>query len=202
MKNEIEKFNDLGIKDKIYSIRGIQVMFDSDLAELYGVETKVMNQAVKRNKVRFPDNFRFQLTQSEKEEVVTNCDHLTKLKFSYILPYAFTEQGVAMLSAILRSETAVRISIQIMDAFVKMRKIISGTSFLSQRLDRIENKQLEYKVEADTKFEKIFKVMEANDLKPKQGIFFEGQTFDAYVLVSNLIKKAANSIILIDNYID
>ena len=101
MKNEIIVLKDGEIQEKIFTIRGRQVMFDSDLAKLYGVETKVMNQAVKRNEVRFPNNFRFQLTQIEKEEVVTNCDHLTKLKFSYILPYAFTEQGVAMLSAIL-----------------------------------------------------------------------------------------------------
>jgi hypothetical protein len=102
MENEISILEDGEIQNKIYTIRGMQVMFDSDLAELYGVETKVLNQAVKRNIVRFPNHFRFQLTQSEKEEVVTNCDHLIKLKFSYVLPYVFTEQGVAMLAGLVK----------------------------------------------------------------------------------------------------
>ncbi|MBU4485372.1 MAG: ORF6N domain-containing protein [Candidatus Delongbacteria bacterium] len=105
--NEIEKFDENIIRDRIYSIRGFQVMLDRDLAELYGVETKVLNQAVKRNKERFPIHYCFRLTQSEKDEVVTNCDHLSKLRFSYNLPYAFTEQGVAMLASILTSETAI-----------------------------------------------------------------------------------------------
>jgi len=104
-KNEVEKFEEKELRDKIYNIRGFQVMLDRDLAELYGVETKVLNQAVKRNKERFPESFCFMLNQGEKDEVVTNCDHLTNLRFSYNLPYVFTEQGVAMLSAVLKSET-------------------------------------------------------------------------------------------------
>ena len=102
------------IKNMIFSFRGLQVMIDRDLAELYGVGTKVLNQAVKRNIGRFPDDFRFQLTDNEKIELVTNCDRFAKLKHSYVNPYAFTEQGVAMLSAVLRSETSVKVSIRIM----------------------------------------------------------------------------------------
>ena len=117
--NEMEKFEE-SLKDKIYSIRGFQVMLDRDLAELYGVETKVLNQAVKRNKERFPEMFCFMLTQGEKDEVVTICDHLSNLRFSYNLPYAFTEQGVAMLSAVLKSKTAIAVIIKIIDAFIEV----------------------------------------------------------------------------------
>ena len=201
MEHEIVKLKDWNIQNKIYSIRGCQVMFDSDLAELYGVDTKVLNQAVKRNKERFPQNFCFTLNNREignlKSQIVTSSWG-GKRK----LPRVFTEQGVAMLAGVLKSKIAVKISIQIIDTFVRMRKIISGTSFLSHRVDRIENRQLEYKIETDTKFEKVFSALESNDLKPKQGIFFDGQMFDAYVFVSDLIKRAEKSIILIDNYID
>jgi hypothetical protein len=138
---ELKKFEE-SIREKIYSIRGFQVMLDRDLAELYGVETKVLNQAVKRNKERFPESFCFILTQGEKDEVVTNCDHLSNLRFSYNLPYAFTEQGVAMLSAVLKSRTAINISVRIMYAFVEMRKFIQSNAQVFQRLDRMELKQI------------------------------------------------------------
>ncbi|MBR1404672.1 MAG: ORF6N domain-containing protein [Treponema sp.] len=113
------------IESKFFLIRGKQVMIDRDLAELYGVETKVINQAVKRNLERFPEEFRFQLTEDEMDELVTNCDRFNVLKHSSALPYVFTEQGVAMLSAVLRSETAVQVSIRIMNAFVQLRHFVS-----------------------------------------------------------------------------
>ena len=198
MSNEkqIQVFNN--IQNSIFTIRDTQIMLDKDLADMYNVETKVLNQAVKRNLNRFPANFRFQLSDSEKNELVTNCDRFKNLKHSTINPYAFTEQGVAMLSAVLRSKTAVEVSIQIIQAFVQMKKFISTNAGIFQRLDKFEQKQ----IETDQKFEQIFKALEDKSINPKQGIFYNGQIFDAYVFVSKIIKTAKSSIILIDNYID
>lgn len=186
------------IENRIFTFQGVQVMIDRDLAEIYGVETKALNQAVKRNIERFPAQFRFQLTEHEKNELVTNCDRFDKLKHSSVSPYAFTEQGVAMLSAVLRSGTAIKVSIQIMQAFVEMRKMILNHVALFQRLDRIEHKQ----IETDHKFEQVFKALESHSQQPEKGIFFDGQVFDAYVFVSGLIKQAEKSLVLIDNYVD
>lgn len=186
------------IENKIFVFRDTQVMIDRDLAEMYQVETKVLNQAVKRNIERFPQQFRFQLTNNEKMELVTNCDRFESLKHSSVNPYAFTEQGVAMLSAVLRSDVAVKVSIQIINAFVEMRKLIANHSGLLQRMDGIERKQLE----TDKKFERIFKALESKNEIPNQGVFFDGQIFDAYELASKIIRSAKKSIILIDNYID
>lgn len=186
------------VENRIFTIRGIQVMIDGDLAELYNVETKVLNQSVKRNQSRFPKAFRFRLTNNEKEELVTNCDRFQNLKHSSSLPYAFTEQGVAMLSAALRSEIAVKVSIQIMQAFVQMRKIISDHSGIFQRLNGLEYKQ----IETDKKFEMVFDALQKKKPEPTQGIFYNGQIFDAYKFIADIIRKAQTSILLIDNYID
>ena len=132
----------LEIENRIFTVRGIQVMIDKDLADLYQVNTKVLNQAVRRNINRFPESFRFQLTKIEKIELVTNCDRLESLKHSSTTPYAFTEQGVAMISSVLKSEVAVDISIQIMQAFVAMRKFLTNHASVFQRLDQLELKQL------------------------------------------------------------
>ena len=190
------------IKDRIHNIRGIQVIVDSDLAILYDVPTKALNQAVKRNIERFPQNFMFRLNKDEKNELVTNCDHLKPLRFSSTMPYAFTEQGVAMLSAVLKSETAVKISIQIMEAFVAMRKFLLNNAQVFQRIETVEKRQIEYKAETDEKFNKIFDAIESKDIKPEKGIFFDGQVFDAHKFFSDIIRTANNSIVLIDNYID
>jgi hypothetical protein len=173
-------------------------MLDRDLSELYQVPTKRLNEQVKRNIERFPEQFRFQLTQKEKSELVANCDRFENLKHSTSVPNAFTEQGVAMLSAVLRSDTAVKVSLQIMQAFVAMRKFIATNAEVFQRLDRVERKQLD----TDNKFEQIFAAIESKETRPKQGIFFDGQVFDAYSFVSDLIRSARKSIVLIDNYID
>lgn len=186
------------IENRIFTIRNLPVMIDRDLAELYGVETKRLNEQVKRNIGRFPDSFRFQLTETERDELVANCDRLANLKHSSVMPYAFTEQGVAMLSAVLRSETAIKVSIRIMQAFVEMRKFLMQNTQIFQRLDRIEVKQLE----VDKKFEQIFQALESKHLLPKQGIFFNGQIFDAWAFVSDLVKSAKSNLILIDNYVD
>lgn len=186
------------IENRIFSIRGAQVMIDRDLAALYQVEVKRLNEQVKRNIIRFPDHFRFQLNDFEKNELVANCDRFQSLKHSSVNPYAFTEQGVAMLSAVLKSQTAVKVSIQIMQAFVEMRKFMASNALLFHRLDRIENKLLE----TDQKFEQVFKALESRETAPKQGVFFDGQVFDAWNFISDLVKKAKKSIVLIDNYLD
>jgi len=201
-KDSLLVYDSASIQRKIYTIRAVQVMLDTDLADFYGIGTKVLNQAVKRNIDRFPEDFMFQLTIEEKDELVTNCDHLEHLKFSSALPKVFTEQGVAMLSGVLKSETAVKMSIQIISAFVAMRKFIINNAQLFQRIDTVERRQLKHEMEADERFEKVFDALQKDKLDPKQGIFFDGQIFDAHKFISDLIRKAKKSIILIDNYID
>jgi hypothetical protein len=190
--------NEESIKNKIFTIRGLQVMLDRDLAELYQVETKVFNQAVKRNENRFPDDFRFQLSEIEKTELVTNCDRFSSLKHSSVNPYAFTEQGVSMLSAVLKSDIAVDVSVKIIRSFVNMRKFISNNALIFQRLEMLEQKQFSN----DEKFNKLFEAIEEKSIKPTQGIFYDGEVYDAYLFVSNLIKSAKESIVLVDNYLD
>jgi hypothetical protein len=186
----------------IFMVRDQQVMLDRDLASLYGVETKVLNQAVKRNIARFPEPFRFQLTQLENDQLVTDCDRFASLKHSTSLPYAFTEQGVAMLSAVLRSDEAVQTSIGIMNAFVRQRQFLLHNADLFRRLDHIEKRQIAGEIKTDERFEQVFKALEDKSIKPKQGIFFDGQVFDAYAFVCDLIRSASRRIILIDNYLD
>ncbi len=128
------------IERAILVLRGHKVMLDADLAGLYGVSTKALNQAVKRNRERFPADFMFELTQEEKEEVVTNCDHLFRLRFSYVLPHAFTEHGVLMLANVLNSERAVRVSVQIVRAFVRLREVLAGHTDLARKLAEMEKK--------------------------------------------------------------
>jgi len=202
MKDELTIMDENGIKDKIYTIRGLQVMIDYDLASLYAVKTKRLNEQVKRNKERFPESFMFQLTKLEKDKLVANCDHLKSLKFSPTMPFAFTEQGVAMLSAVLKSKTAVKISIRIMEAFVSMRKFLLNNAQIFLRIDTVEKRQIEYKTEVDEKFNKIFDAIESKGIKLEKGIFFDGQIFDAHKFFSDIIRTANNSIVLIDNYID
>ena len=180
---------------------------------LYGVETKVLNQAVKRNSERFPKDFMFQLSKDEYE--LLRSQNVTLEKWEHLrsqnatiedkrgqhrkhLPYAFTEQGVAMLSAVLKSETAVKISIQIINAFVAMRRFINSNAQIFQRLDALEIKQLK----TDTKMEQVLNAIESKEIQPKQGIFFDGQIFDAYKFVSDIFRSAKESIVIIDNYLD
>ena len=196
------------IESRIYTIRGTQVMIDRDLAEMYGVETKVLNQSVKRNIERFPESFLFQVSEYALNELNLNKEQPTRLRSQIVtssthggrryLPYAYTEQGVAMLSAVLRSKTAVQVSIQIINAFVEMRKLILDHSALFQRLDKVELKQ----IEVDQKFERIFSALEKPAKNPDKGIFFDGQVYDAYIFSASLIRKARKSLILIDNYVD
>ncbi|BBP44578.1 ORF6N domain-containing protein [Thiosulfativibrio zosterae] len=195
--NEIN-VNDLSIQSRIFNIRNAQVMVDRDLAELYGVDTKRLNEQVKRNLARFPDSFRFQLTIQEKNELVANCDRFDSLKHSSALPYAFTEQGVSMLSAVLKSDVAIAMSIRIIETFVSMRRFMNQNALLFERMDAIERKQYL----TDTKVDAILDALESKQPTPVQGIFCNGQIFDAYAFVSDLIRSAKQRIVLIDNYID
>ena len=185
------------IQSMIYTFRGRQVMIDRDLAYLYNVETKALNQAVKRNINRFPESFRFQISDDEKDELVTNCDRFKTLKHSSLNPYAYTEQGIAMLSAVLRSDVAVEVSIKIMNSFVEMRKFLLSNREMFARLYRVELKQLE----TDKKLEEVFDYI-ATTKEVKQKIFFNGQIYDAFSLMVEIVEKAEKELILIDNYVD
>ncbi len=202
MSNEITAKT---IEAKILTIRNQQVMIDRDLAELYGTETKVLNQAVKRNIERFPEDFMFALNKSEKDELVTNCDRFETMKHSSVMPYAFTEQGVAMLSSVLKNPTAVEVNIQIMRAFVAMRHFLQNNAQVFSEINTIKKQLLDTNVhqkETDKKVEELFDLIDKYNVKDTQGIFFQGQIFDAYAKFESFIAQAKQEIILIDNYVD
>ena len=208
------------IEKMIFTIRGVQVMVDSDLAMLYGIETRALNQAVKRNISRFPKDFMFQLTMDEanasrsqfvtlniqsasskSQNVMLNTARGQNIKYC---PYVFTENGIAMLSSVLRSQTAIDVNIQIMRAFTSMRHFLASNAQVFQRLEVIEHHQLElaaHQADTDHRIEEVFQLLESGQ-QPTQGIFFDGQIFDAYTFVSDLIRSAKKSIVLFDNYVD
>ncbi len=207
MENKIEDLeiqktiSNIEIKNLIYTIRGKQVMLDSDVAMLYHYETKYINLAVKRNKARFPENFCFKLTTEEIENLKLQFATTSLAKTNYggrrNAPYVFTEQGIAMLSGLLRNEIAVQVSINIMNAFVEMRKFLMLNGQVFERLTNMEYKLLEH----DKKFDMIFNQLQQEE-NVKQKIFFNGQIYDAYSLIIDIIKKAKKKITIIDNYID
>ena len=191
------------IRAKILTLRGVQVILDRDIAMLYGVETKVLNQAVKRNRERFPDRFMFQLTEGDvadlRSQIVTlNQGQGQHLKY---MPHAFTEQGVAMLSAVLKSDTAIRVSIQIMDAFSAMRKALASVAPMLAKIDAMERRQIVDQSRNEERFDTIFKAMDGGDFPP-QKVFFDGKHYDAFSFARKLVRKAAKSIVLVDNYCD
>lgn len=192
------------LRSLIYRVRGVEVMIDSDLAELYGVTPGRLNEQVKRNIDRFPETFRFQLSQDDYDSLRSQIATLEtgRGKHRKYLPYAFTEQGVAMLSAVLRSETAIQTSIHIINAFVAMRRLLAASGGLLQRMDTLEKRQIANEIKTDARFDKVFDALESRSLNPAQGIFFDGQIFDAYVFVNDLLRQAKKSIVLIDNYVD
>lgn len=193
----------IDIQPMIKVIRGQQVMLDSDLSALYGVETRRLNEQVKRNIERFPDDFMFKLRKEELDNLMSQ-NATSSWGGTRKLPYAFTEQGIAMLSSVLKSQTAVEVNIRIMRAFITMRRFIATNAQLFQRLETIEYHQLEMKQHqevTDRRIDEVFKHLDA-DIPPMQGIFYDGQVFDAYRFVSDLIRKAKQSIVLIDNYVD
>lgn len=193
------------IESLIQTFRGKQVMLDHDLAILYGVETKRLNEQVKRNAERFPDDFMFQLTPEEcsRSQIATlNKGRGNNVKY---LPYAFTENGIAMLSSVLRSKTAIEVNIRIMRAFTSMRRFLSNNANVFQRLETLEYHQLEiiqHQNDTDKRIEEVFHRLDEKEMQPRQGIFYDGQVYDAYTFVSSLIKKATKDIVLIDNYVD
>lgn len=188
------------IQSMIYTFRGRQVMLDSDLAMLYQVETKYLNRQRNRNAERFPEDFCFQLSKEEYE--ILRCQNVTSKNENgsggrRYLPYVFTEQGIAMLSSVLKSEVAAKASINIMRAFVEMRKFLISNNEMFARLDRVELKQLE----TDKKLEEVFDYI-ATTKEVKQKIFFNGQIYDAFSLMVEIVEKAEKELILIDNYVD
>lgn len=193
------------IKSMIYVVRNQQVMIDSDLAMLYQVETKRLNEAVKRNIARFPEEFRFQLTAEETESLRSQFATLNENdgrgKHRKYLPYVFTEQGIAMLSAVLRSDVAIQVSISIMKSFVEMRRFIANNALLFERISTVELRQLEYQKQTDEKLEQIFEYISEHE-ESSQKVFFDGQIYDAFSLIVNLIQKAEIEITLIDGYVD
>jgi len=189
------------IKSLIYVVRGQQVMLDSDLAMLYQVETKVFNQAVSRNIERFPENFRFQLTKEEFDALRSQIATSNGRGGRRYRPYMFTEQGIAMLSGVLRSDVAIQVSIRIMNTFVEMRRFIANNALLFEKVSDIELKQLEYQKSTDEKFDKVFQYIE-DHAESEQKIFFDGQIYDAFSLITSIIQKAQKEIILIDGYVD
>ena len=253
-KNEIAKVESASIQplenieNLIHVIRGKQVILDRDLARLYGVETRVLNQAVQRNIERFPGDFMFQLSKDEFEnwksqivisipnenmssqnartskdatnmssQSVTTSDEFLRSqivtlekvdmrgKHVKFLPYAFTESGIAMLSGVLRSPQAVNMNIQIMRAFVAMRRFLASNAQVFQRLEVMERTQLSllaHQESTDQKVEEIFRRLDDDNTKPTEGILFDGQIFDAYKFVTERIREAKKRIVLIDNYID
>lgn len=207
-KNDITNRGPQSIERVIYTFRGVQVMLDRDLAKMYNVETKVLNQAVKRNSGRFPERFMFQLSKEEfdnwKSQIVTSNmmsqSEIESFKMAVRrAPYAFTEQGVAQLSAVLKSDTAIEVSIRIMDAFVAMRRFISTNAEMFQRIERLESHQ----TSTDEKVEHIMKRMDelAPAITPEQ-IFATGCVWDAWDYVSQLVRSAKQRIVLIDNFVD
>ena len=228
MENELEglivkdEISNEEIKNLIYTIRGKQVMLDSDVARLYHYETRRINETVKRNKQRFPENFCFQLTEEEyksfrfknftlneiyskdviennslRSQIATLDENAGRGKHRKYLPYVFTEQGIAMLSGLLKNDIAIQVSINIMKAFVEMRKFLAVNGQLFERLTNVEYKLLEH----DKKFDQVFDQLQHEE-NIKQRIFFEGQIYDAYNLIIDIIKKANKKILIIDNYID
>ena len=193
------------IESLIREIRGQQVMLDRDLAVLYGVETKRLNEQVKRNIKRFPEDFMFQLTKEEclRSQIATlNEGRGQHLKY---MPYVFTENGIAMLSSVLRSETAIEVNIRIMRAFTSMRRFLLNNAGVFQRLSTMEYHQLEMQQhlqESDKRIEEVFRRLDMGMAQPQQGVFYNGQVYDAYTFVSDLVKTAKKSIVLIDNYVD
>lgn len=191
--------NKVNVEERIFTIRGKQVILDRDLARLYGVDISQMNRQVKRNQERFPDDFMFQLAKEEWIGLKCHFGISNSRGGDRSLPFAFTEQGVSMLAGLLRSSIAIEANIRIIRAFVALRKAFKDNELILHRIERIEYRQSN----AEFKIEELFnKIEDGKNVSSKQGIFFDGQVYDAYVFVAELVRKASRRIVLIDNYID
>lgn len=199
-------YDDVQIRDMIYTVRGKQVMLDSDLAELYKVETRTLNRAAKRNEDRFPEDFRFKLTREELDNLrcqigtLAGQDADSSIGRTY-LPHVYTEQGVAMLSGVLRSKVAIDVSVCIMRAFVEMRHFIADNAHMFEQIRSIDHRLDSLERSTDERFERVFDYMEAHEA-PKQKVFFEGQVYDAFELLISLVQRAKHKIVLVDGYVD
>ena len=198
----------MDIQERIITLRGVQVMLDRDLAELYGVQTKRLNEQVKRNAARFPRDYMFALSDTETQELVAKCDRFKTMKHSTVPMNAFTEHGIIMLAAVLKSETAIRVSVRITNTFVSMRRTLAAMAPLLARIEETERLQFEdhYRQITDQtrneeRFNEIFNAMNAKEF-PKQKVFYDGEVFDAEVFASKYIVNAQESILLIDNWVD
>ena len=198
---------DAQIRDVIYTVRGQQVMLDSDLAELYEVETGALNRAAKRNEDRFPEDFRFRLTDDEYEnlrcQIGISSDDLREFASGgrRYMPYVYTEQGVAMLSGVLRSKVAIDASVRIMRAFVEMRHFIADNAHMFEQIRSIDHRLDSLERSTDKRFERVFDYMETREA-PSQKVFFEGQVYDAFELLVTLVQRAKREIVLVDGYVD
>ena len=199
--------NDVQIRDMIHTVRGQQVMLDSDLAELYEVETGALNRAAKRNENRFPEDFRFRLTDDEYENLRCqfgiSSDDLREFASGgrRYMPYVYTEQGVAMLSGVLRSKVAVDTSVRIMRAFVEMRHFIADNAHMFEQIRSIDHRLDSLERSTNERFERVFDYMETHKT-PSQKVFFEGQVYDAFELLISLVQRAKHEIVLVDGYVD
>lgn len=198
--NDILRYEN--IQKRIITLRGTEIILDRDLSVMYEVETRVLKQAVRRNINRFPTEFMFELTENEINSMVSQSVIPSKSYFGGSTPYAFTEQGVAMVSSVLNSPTAIQVSIQIMKAFVFVRSVLNANYNINTQLNRLEKKQDEFEISTNTRFNEIFNAISSKQLPPNEGIFYDGQIFDAYQFAAKLVKSAQQSIVLIDNYID
>ena len=195
--DKLQTINTQNLQDKIHTIRKLQVMLDKDLAELYGVETKRINEAVRNNQDKFLDDFYFELTDNEFENLRSNLSTANFAK-TRTNPKVFTEQGIYMLATILKSKVASQVTVSIIRTFANMRKLVSQNIVMFERFERIEERLSLH----DKNFDKLFEALEDKTLKPSHGIFFDGQIYDAYAFVNDLLKSAKSEVVLIDNYID
>lgn len=190
------------IRARIFQIRDSQVMLDKDIAVLYEVKPIRLREQVQRNINRFPADFMFQLTETEVDFMLSQNAIPSRKHLGGSLPYVFTEQGIAGLAGVLKSPKAAEVHVKLMRAFVAMRHLLNSDHGLFQRIDSLEKRQCTHELKTDEQFEQVFAALEANDLTPNQGVFFNGQIFDAYVFINDLIRQAQKSIVLIDNYVD
>ena len=189
------------IKSRIMTIRGVQVMFDRDLADIYGVTTERLNEQVKRNIDRFPPTFRLALSVDEMSELVANCDRFRTMKHSSVPMSAFTEHGIIMLASVLKSDVAIQASIRITTAFVAMCKALASIAPIIARVETVERRQITDQQRNEERFDAIFKAMDGGDFPP-QKVFFDGKHYDAYSFARKLVRKAKKNIVLVDNYCD
>lgn len=201
-KLSLNVMKNIKIEDCIFTIRGVQVMLDSDVAYYFGIDVKRLNQQMKRNKERFPEDFCFQLNSTEFKNIrLQNVTFNSPIKSRKYLPYVYTEQGIMALSGVIKNDTAVEMSIKIVRAFVSMRKFILENSDTLLELAKLQNRQINFEIETNNKFDEILNLIEKKDL-PKRALFYDGKFYDAYEFICEIIRKAKSSIVLIDPYCD